>query len=95
MVKKMVTYLTRGYDVGDGVLFVKTPLEIAAINHCAEAAAFINENLELLSRSQIGSQVVAKQGVSVAPKSSMGAVDKDRVHQAKERLKAFQAERKT
>lgn len=95
MVKKMIAYLTRGYDVGDGVLFTKTPLEIAEIYHCSDAAAFINENLELLSRSQVSSHVVAKQGLSVAPKSSVGAVDKDRVHQAKERLKAFQAERKT
>lgn len=96
MVKQMILYLTRGYDVGDGVLFTKTPLEIAEMNHSDVAIAFINETLSQLNRNEIGSKILADRGVSgITPVSAtIGAVDKDRVAQAKERLKAFQQDKK-
>lgn len=94
MVKSMIAYLTRGYDVGDGMVFTKTPLEIAREYHADEAIAFIEEKLEQLQKSEVGSKEVSKRGVGVAPTSSAGKVDKDRVAQAKDRLRQFQNERK-
>lgn len=94
MVKSMITYLTRGYEVGDGVIFTKTPMEIAKEYHADEAIAFIQEKLEHLQKSEVGGKEVSKRGINVASTSITGRVDKDRVAQAKERLKQFQNERK-
>lgn len=94
MVKSMIAYLTRGYDVGDGMVFTKTPLEIAREYHADEAIAFIEEKIEQLQKSEVGAKEVSKRGVGVAPAASAGKVDKDRVAQAKDRLRQFQNERK-
>lgn len=94
MVKAMLSYLTRGYDVGEGAIFTKTPLEIAKEYHANEAIAFIEEKLEYLQKSEVGGAEVKKRGINVPSSTSTGRIDKDRVAQAKERLKQFQNERK-
>lgn len=94
MVKKMVAYLTRGYDVGEGMLFTKTPLDIAKEYHADEAVAFINEQLERLNKSDVGAKAIGQQKVKVSAASVVGPVDKDRVAQAKERLQKFRNEKK-
>lgn len=94
MVKTMISYLTKGYDVGDGVIFTKTPMEIAQEYHADEAISFIEEKLEHLQKNEVGAKEVSKRGLNVPSTSSAGRVDKDRVAQAKDRLKQFQNERK-
>lgn len=94
MVKNMIAYLTRGYDVGDGALFTKTPLEIAREYHADVAIEFIEEKIAHLQKSEVGAKEIDKRGINVPATSSAGRVDKDRVALAKERLKQFQAEKK-
>ena len=95
MIKKMTLYLTRGYNVGDGVLFTKTPLQIATELGCDQSIAFINEKLAELSKVDLATKVMEdKRATMPASHSAIGRVDRDRVNQAKERLKAFQNERK-
>lgn len=87
-------YLTRGYNIGDGVIFTKTPLEIAEMHNSDEAIACINELLDQLQRREDATKVNAASTRSSDKSSSGGAIDKARVAEAKERLKAFQQERK-
>jgi len=84
-------YLTRGYDIGDGVLFTKSPLEIAELNHAQVAKAFIIEKLENIKRFETLSTTSSN---ATSNRSTGGAIDKSRVAEAKERLKKFQEERK-
>ena len=90
MIKQMTLYLTRGYNVGDGVLFLKTPLEVAEENHSDQAISFIRAALEQLQKHDTGKQILEDKGLKIASTNSVGQVDKERVHQAKERLKQFQ-----
>jgi hypothetical protein len=90
MIKKMTTYLTRGYNVGDGMLFLKTPLEIAEENHSDQAKQYILEKLEELSKTKVGAEIVQEKGIKITSSTTVGQVDKERAHTAKERLKQFQ-----
>lgn len=90
MIRKMTLYLTRGYDVGDGMLFKKTPLQIAEEHHSDLAITFINRTLAELKKNEIAAEMLEEQGLKVKANSVVGDIDKDRVHQAKERLKQFQ-----
>lgn len=94
MMKKVTLYFTRGYDIGDGVIFTKTPLQYAESLQSDQAIAFLNDTLAELSRNETASKVIEdKRAVVVKEQSFMGKVDRDRVNQAKDRLKAFQNER--
>jgi hypothetical protein len=92
MIKQMTLYLTRGYNVGDGVLFTKTPLEIAKEFHADQATEFINKALEQLNKNEIAAEILKEQGLKVTSTSVVGSVDRDRVQTAKERLKQFQSD---
>jgi hypothetical protein len=83
LVKSMVKYLTRGYDVGDGPLFLKSPLQLCERLRADESAARINTELDRLSKAQTSSLTASKQG---GPEKKDAD---DRVEQAKARLKAF------
>lgn len=89
MVRKMTTYLTRQYDVGDGMLFGKTPLELAASVGSDQATEAINEELAILSKNKASSEILERKGASVSQSTALGKVDKDRAVQARERLKEF------
>jgi hypothetical protein len=94
MIKKVTLYLTRGYDIGDGMLFTKTPIQYAEQLKADQAIQFINNTLIELSKIESANKVMEEKGTKVARESSsVGVVDRDRVNQAKERLKAFQNER--
>jgi hypothetical protein len=91
---KVTLYFTRGYDVGDGVIFTKTPLQYAEQLKSDQAIDFINRVLADLSRNDVANTVMVEKGAKVVTEQSfMGKVDKDRVQQAKDRLKAFQNDR--
>ena len=82
----LVRYLTQDTDVGHGQLFTQTPLYFAKTTCKANvAAAAIQEHLNRLEgrREEGGRQV-----------KGVGVVDASRAELAKERLKAFQANRK-
>ncbi len=94
MVKKVTIYLTRGYDIGDGMLFTKTPSQYAEQLKSDQALEFVNTTLTELSKIDTANKILEEKGTKVVRESSsVGVVDRDRVNQAKERLKAFQNER--
>lgn len=92
MVTKMITYLTRGYNIGDGILFTKTPLEIAEEYHADQSIRWINTKLEYLQKNEVGRKLLEDKEIKVKSTSAVGPVDRERVHSAKERLKQFQKE---
>lgn len=94
MIKKVTLYLTRGYDIGDGMIFTKTPMQYAEHLKSDQAIEFINKTLTELSKIDTANQLMEEKGTKVVRESSsVGRVDRERVNQAKERLKAFQNER--
>lgn len=90
MVRKMATYLTKKYDIGDGMLFGQTPLELAKSLRADQAIAVINEQIAILSKNPAAAEVFEDKGEAVRDSPSVGKVDKERANTAKERLKEFQ-----
>lgn len=90
MIKKMTEYLTRSYDVGEGMLFKKTPMEIAEEYQADQAIVFIKQSLEHLQKNEIASKILDEKGMKVESSTSVGNIDRDRVQLAKERLKQYQ-----
>lgn len=82
LINGMIEYLSKYYDVGEGMLFKKTPIEFC--NHCKsfEALQVIESELEKY-RSQL-------QRLSNVTDKPRDRISSDRAKQAKERLKAFQ-----
>lgn len=80
MVLGMMKYLTRKYDIGDGVLFTKTPLEYCAIMKSQLAKETLESEIEKYKAME--SKLDSRDRGS----DSMNA----RANLAKERLKAFQ-----
>lgn len=93
---KTKQYLTRGYNVGDGVFFTKTPMEIAEVYAADEAAAYMKDQLDQIQRRENSLKANASAvPINTNEKSSIvGVIDKARVAEAKERLRAFQQEKK-
>lgn len=92
MSAKLEKYLTRSYDIGDGIIFTKTPLEFCDIIGSSESAAVIRENLQRISMVTNGKKDGAHPvGIDNAV---VGLVTHDRAALAKARLQAFQATRK-
>jgi hypothetical protein len=81
MVTIMLEYLTRKYDVGEGMMKKKTPIEFAKSVDAKDAELLIFATI----KEYEGMQAEAKPRVSHA----VGEVTKDRAELAKERLKAM------
>lgn len=92
MSAKLESYLTKKYDIGDGIIFTKSPLEYCDSIGSSESAAVIKENLQRVSMVTNGK----KQGSQPTGIEShtVGPVTHDRALLAKARLQAFQATRK-
>lgn len=81
----LTRYLTQDTDIGEGSLFTQTPLRFATSCKSDIAAAAIQEHLDrlhLLNR---------KDGSRTKVSMTVGEVNASRAELAKERLKAFQA----
>lgn len=85
MVSKMMLYLTRKYDVGDGMLYKKTPLELATSVEANEGVIeFLKETIFSLTHTKQESQINLEKSPCI--KAAVGTVDQDRVSLAKSRL---------
>ena len=88
MTEKMTAYLTRRYDVGDGVLHWKTPVDFAESLGSHLVIEYLKDTIY-----QLGQKVDRERTVNVdkapAIKAAVGTVDSDRVSLAKARLKEF------
>jgi hypothetical protein len=94
MSAKLEKYLTKQYDIGDGVIFTKTPLEFCDAIGSSESAAVIRENLQRISMVTNGKKEgVHPVGIGIE-NAAVGVVTHDRAMLAKARLQAFQATRK-
>jgi hypothetical protein len=93
---KTKQYLTRGYNVGDGVIFTKTPLEVADMYSADQATAYMRDQLDQIQRRENSMKVNASSiPINTNEKAAtVGVIDKARVAEAKERLRAFQQEKK-
>jgi hypothetical protein len=85
MIRRMLSYLTGEYDIGDGVLFKKTPIQYARSLAADEAEDCIEEAIEQLKKQENTDKM----------SKTVGLVDADRVRQAKERLKEYQKTKNT
>ncbi len=84
MIKRMFSYLTGEYDVGEGILFKKTPIQYARSLAANEAEECLEEAIAALKKQENTDKV----------SKTVGKVDADRVRQAKERLREFQKDKK-
>ncbi len=80
MVAGLIKYLTTSYDIGDGIIFKKTPIEYCLHIHSNEARAQIEELIEELRK---------KEGHMTKDKNMQVSSSNDRVATAKARLMAF------
>lgn len=102
MHKRLEQYLLSPKDIGDGIIFKKTPLEMCKDKGSHEAGAVILEHL-----NRLGVQLPAgtlPSNFTAAPADlkdrgvesvNVGFVNQERSTLAKERLKAFQATKKS
>ena len=77
MVEHLKKYLTKAYDVGDGPLFVKSPIDYCKINHANKVERAILQTIDSLAKNIEGSSSSSIESV----------VSKERVALAKDRLK--------
>lgn len=86
MAEKMTEYLTRKYDVEEGILHWKTPLDYARSIGADNVVECIEETIVQLNQKV--DKVKREINVDRAPaiKSAVGTVDADRVALAKARL---------
>jgi hypothetical protein len=84
MVIQMTAYLTRKYDVGEGLFFKKTPLEYAEAIGSSETIEYITETIKNLAKHD--QNKVINNEKSPAISSAVGTIDKERVALAKSRL---------
>ena len=89
MTRKVMRYLTRYYDVGEGMLHKKTPLQLAEECEAIEVVQYLTETLETLKRHRDKDDGLL--GMTTAPKlnAAVGKIDKDRAELARERLKEY------
>lgn len=88
MTQKMSAYLTRKYDVGDGMLFKKTPLELAIAVEANESAELIKYTIGKLSQTKEQNHTINTEK-SPGIHTAVGNIDQDRVALAKSRLQAL------
>ena len=86
MIEYMTKYLTKEYNVGDGILFVRTPLKYCADKNAKECEVVIRSNLDTFAQS-------GNPGKQTRVSNTVGEINKERVSQAKERLNEFQKTR--
>jgi hypothetical protein len=100
MADRMTVYLTKGYDIGDGIFFTKTPLEYCTHLNAPDAAVTIREHLYRLG--VIDGAVVRspQEGTRVSDPATgnigienihVGLITHERAALARERLVAFHA----
>ena len=101
MSSRMEKYLTKPYDVGDGIIFRKTPLEYCQSIGSLESAAVINENLQKLSsvyravkKTKDGKEIESTTPPGGIESLTVGTVTHDRAALAKSRLQAFHASKR-
>lgn len=85
MAEKMLTYLTRKYDVGDGLLHRKTPLEFAQSIGSDDVVELLNETIQKL-QSSVDECTTRNTEKYESISKNIGKIDKDRVELAKSRL---------
>lgn len=81
MIDKMKLYLTTTYDVGDGMLAKKTPLQFAKTCSSVAVIPVLERNIASLNQEE------HTRSTMPLTSSLVGKVDRDRVTTAKERLK--------
>ena len=86
MIENMRKYLTKGYDIGDGLIYTQSPIAFAKLLKSKRAEETIVRNLTELEG------IIASGGVKVS--STVGEVSHERANLAKERLKAFRDTKK-
>ena len=99
MTSCIVKYLTKGYDVGDGPLFLQTPLEFCKTTGSNEAASAIKQhlmrfgiNVNTDGNSGEGSQTIKDQVIGVES-INIGIITHERAELAKEKLHEFQSKK--
>jgi len=89
MLSHLLTYLKKSYDVGEGPLFVKTPLEYCQELRADKAAAAIKEEIEKLEKP-----MAARERSDVIKTTVIGQINSDRAIEAKARLQAYREQGK-
>lgn len=84
MTSRMTQYLTQKYDVGDGMLYKKTPLELAASVESNNTIEYIKDTIFSLTHTKQESHINLDKAPNI--KAAVGVVDQDRVALAKSRL---------
>ena len=79
----MIIYLTKQYDIDEGPLFPKTPLQYCKEKYAKKAEDVINRNLNNLRYNG--------NTVSNIISPTVGEISKDRVKEAKARLQEIRA----
>jgi len=89
MIDKMTTYLTQQYDVGDGPIFTKTPIELAKDLYCDHATPAIEDHLSKLKMQTEKRNDGKSQRSMFTSKDKVGESKQKEVAAAKARLLAF------
>jgi len=87
MTQKMTAYLTRKYDVGDGMLWKKTPVELAMAVEAHETVEYLKETILKLSQTKEQRHINTDRAPAI--QAAVGNIDQDRVALAKSRLQAL------
>ena len=85
MINGMIKYLTQGYNVGDGILFTKSPIQYGEYCKADEALEVVKSELEKYQQ-----MLQRNENVTEKPRDRISS---DRAKLAKERLKNFQETR--
>lgn len=82
--REMLKYLTKKYDIGDGKMNMRTPLEYAK-----ELGSHTSEEIISKAIAELQKNSTEKEFVATRESKTVGTVDQARVRQAKDRLKAL------
>ena len=93
MVESMLTYLTKKYDIGEGQIFVSSPIDYCNKLHSHEAKKCIEDNIAKLKASKEFDKAngAIKKGKDT---KEVKVQDTERVQLAKDRLKEFLKEKR-
>lgn len=85
MAQKMTNYLTKKYDVGDGILYWKTPVDYAQALNSEHVIDYLKDMiLQVSQKSNKQEEINIDKAPSI--KAAVGTIDADRVSLAKARL---------